>query len=211
MRHLIAWWTVGSLVVGAGDLGALTIYRVGGVDQPAPELASVEGVEFVQIDWADIDEDLHGSINLLEVTSSHIEPRQLDPTVNLTPLLPQTDFLGDILYLTWIGWGGFDDDDELIWDEDPNTALSGRRSFRLARAEYQKPDFRFWRTVFYRPSQILSAAQSPDRPLCRTLHYRYQRWRPAQRPKSRPSGRVAGRLCGLRCDLQYPRQYAADH
>ena len=50
MKHLIAWWTVGSLVVGAGDLGALTIYRIGGTDQPAPELASVEGVEFVQID-----------------------------------------------------------------------------------------------------------------------------------------------------------------
>ena len=129
MRHLIAWWTVGSLVVGAGDLGALTIYRIGGADQPAPELASVEGVEFVQIDWVDIDEDLHGSTNLLEVTSGHIAPRQLDPTVNLTPLLPQTDSLGDIFYLTWIGWGGFNDDDELIWDEDPNTAYLGDGRF----------------------------------------------------------------------------------
>ncbi|MYK38855.1 MAG: hypothetical protein F4049_01390 [Gemmatimonadetes bacterium] len=129
MRYIVALWTVGSLAVGAGDLSALTIYRIGGVDQPAPELASVEGVEFVQIDWADIDEDLHGSINLLEVTSSHIEPRQLDSTVNLTPLLPQADSLGDIFYLTWIGWGGFNDDDELIWDEDPNTAYLGDGRF----------------------------------------------------------------------------------
>lgn len=129
MRYITALWAAGVLVAGAGDLGALTIYRIGGADLPAPELASVEGVEFVQIDWADTDEDLHGSINLLEVSGSHIAPRQLDPTVNLTSLLPQADFLGDIFYLTWIGWGGFDDDDELIWDGDPNTAYLGDGHF----------------------------------------------------------------------------------
>ncbi|MEE3259523.1 MAG: hypothetical protein VX293_09970, partial [Candidatus Latescibacterota bacterium] len=118
-----------SLAVGAGDLGALTIYRIGGGDLGAPELASIEGVEFVQIEWADIDEDLHGSINLIELAADHIAPRQLDPTVNLTPLLPQSDFLGDILYLTWIGWGGFNDDDELIWDGDSNTAYLGDGHF----------------------------------------------------------------------------------
>ena len=129
MRYAIGVCAVVSLTIGTRDLEALTIYRIGGSNLPAPELASVEGVGFMQIDWADTDEDLHGSINLLEVTGDHIAPRQLDPTVNLTPLLPRADFLGDILYLTWIGWGGFDDDDELIWDEDPNTAYLGDGHF----------------------------------------------------------------------------------
>ena len=118
-----------SLAFAAAELGALTIYRIGGSDLPVPELAAIEGVEFVQIEWAETDEVLHGGIELMEIAADHITPRQLDPTVNLTPLLPQSDFLGDILYLTWIGWGGFNDDDAFIWDGDPNTAYLGDGRF----------------------------------------------------------------------------------
>ena len=53
----LSFCTVLALAIGVVDLGALTIYRIGGTDLPAPELASIEGVEFVQIDWADIDDD----------------------------------------------------------------------------------------------------------------------------------------------------------
>ena len=123
MRHVVVW--LGLWLFISGPLDALTIYRLGGSDLPAPELAAVEGVEFVQLAWADIAEDRYGQTNLIEVTPNHIAPRQLDPAVNLTPLLPQSDFLGDILYLTWIGWGGPDVDDWFIWDEDPTTAYLG--------------------------------------------------------------------------------------
>ena len=115
--------------VGLCSLDALTIYRIGGEDLPLPELASEEGVQFKSIAWSDVDGDLHGSTNLMEVGAGRIAPRQLDPSVNLTPLLPKSEFLGEILYLTWIGWGGFNDDDELIWDQDPNTAYLGDGRF----------------------------------------------------------------------------------
>ncbi len=128
MRNTI-WCAVFALIFGVANLGALTIYRIGGSGLPAPELASIEGVEFVQVDWADITEGLHGSTNLTEVVADRLEPRQLDPMVNLTPLLPQADFLGNILYLTWIGWGGFNEDDEFIWDGNPNTAYLGDGRF----------------------------------------------------------------------------------
>ena len=118
-----------AMVLAPGDLAALTVYRIGGSDLPTPELASVEGVEFVQVEWDDTDVELHGRTELMDVAAGRIAPRQLDPTVNLTPLLPQADFLGEILYLTWIGWGGFNDDDEFIWDGDPNTAYLGDGRF----------------------------------------------------------------------------------
>ena len=118
-----------AMVLAPGDLAALTVYRIGGSDLPTPELASVEGVEFVQVEWGDTDDELHGRTELMDVAAGRIAPRQLDPTVNLTPLLPQADFLGEILYLTWIGWGGFNDDDEFIWDGDPNTAYLGDGRF----------------------------------------------------------------------------------
>lgn len=127
MRHVAVWF--GLWLLMGGPLDALTIYRLGGSDLPAPELAAIAGVEFVQLAWADIAEDRHGQTNLIEVTPNHIAPRQLDPAVNLTPLLPQPDFLGEILYLTWIGWGGPDVDDWFIWDEDPTTAYLGDGHF----------------------------------------------------------------------------------
>ena len=128
LRDSLAIWC-GFLLFIVGPLDALTIYRLGGSDLPAPELAALEGVEFVQLAWADVAEDQHGQTDLIEVTPNHIAPRQLDPTVNLTPLLPQPDFLGEILYLTWIGWGGPDVDDWFIWDEDPNTVYLGDGHF----------------------------------------------------------------------------------
>ncbi len=127
MKHVAVWFGLWLFI--SGPLDALTIYRLGGSDLPIPELAAIEGVEFVQLAWADIDEDRHGQTNLIEVAPNYIAPRQLDPAVNLTPLLPQPDFLGDILYLTWIGWGGPDVDDWFIWDEDPNTAYLGDGHF----------------------------------------------------------------------------------
>ena len=56
-----------SLAVGAGDLGALTIYRIGGGDLPPPELASEEGVDFVQLEWEEVDAKRHGEAYLLEM------------------------------------------------------------------------------------------------------------------------------------------------
>jgi hypothetical protein len=121
------------LVIGVlgdvADLRALTIYRIGGEGAPLPVEVGAEGVEFVQLAWVEVDESAHGSIDLLRMAPEAIAPQQLDPTVNLTPLLLQKDYLGNVLYLTWIGWGGPDDDDWFIWDGDPETSYLGDGHF----------------------------------------------------------------------------------
>ncbi len=117
-------------ILGAvADLSALTIYRIGGQGAPLPAAVGKAGVQFVQLAWAETDESAHGNIDLLRITPEAIAPQKLDPTVNLTPLLLQNDYLGNVLYLTWIGWGGPDDDDWFIWDGDPETVYLGDGHF----------------------------------------------------------------------------------
>ena len=58
MRHVSIIGSLLVFVVGVLPLDALTIYRIGGTSLPAPDLAATEGVEFVQIEWSDIQEDL---------------------------------------------------------------------------------------------------------------------------------------------------------
>ena len=115
---------VAVFTIGVERTEALTIYRIGGDDLPAPESASEQGVEFVQLTWADVDDDLFGASDQLELTSTLI-PVRLDPTVNLTPLIrerggriqlnngygwqdqPTLDFLFDGDYdTTFQGFGG---------------------------------------------------------------------------------------------------------
>ena len=122
-KHRIA--IASALVLILADPGnALTIYRIGGEDLPAPTEASEQGVDFVQVSWADVDDDLFGASNQLETTGMLI-PVRLDPTVNLTPLVrerggriqlnnsygwqdqPVLDFLFDGDYdTTFQGFGG---------------------------------------------------------------------------------------------------------
>jgi len=100
---------------------AVTIYRIGGEGLPEPELE--EPFEFVQLSWADVDPARHGSDNLLQVTPDFIAPQELDPTVNLTPLLD--DRGGRILSLTWTGWGPAFGRDLKMFDNDRSTAFLG--------------------------------------------------------------------------------------
>ena len=58
------------LVVGCGIeqyLDALTVYRIGGRGLPPPELLAEEGVEFVQLEWEDVDSKRHGVSYLVEM------------------------------------------------------------------------------------------------------------------------------------------------
>ena len=104
-------------------LDALTIYRIGGSNLPPPELATEDGVDFVQLEWADVDAKRHGAAHLLDIQAGAIEPQQLDPEVNLTPLIKERG--GDILGLTWQGWGGHQDNDGVMFDGDASTAFLG--------------------------------------------------------------------------------------
>ncbi|MBT4981157.1 MAG: hypothetical protein HOL51_18450 [Gemmatimonadetes bacterium] len=112
---------------------ALTIFRIGGESLPRPE---IEGdFDFVQLSWSEAEEARHGSMELLDVDPDFIVPRQLDPSVNLTPLLEGNG--GQILALGWTGWEKRQKEDLVFFDEDPNTAYLGDGHF-AAHAPPQK-------------------------------------------------------------------------
>ena len=104
---------------------SLIIYRIGGENIPRPELDSP--YEFVQLSWNAIDPAQHGSSELLGIDAPSIRPQQLDPTVNLVPLIGEQG--GQILNLVWIGWGPPQQDDFFMFDQDPNTMYLGDGHF----------------------------------------------------------------------------------
>ena len=66
---------LGALLAAAlcGDLSALTIYRFGGEELPAPEETAQEGVEFIQRSWLDpVDEDAGGEIFQVDLENGTI-------------------------------------------------------------------------------------------------------------------------------------------
>ena len=100
---------------------ALTVYRIGGEHLPLPEITDKPGVDFVQIPWDDVDDGRFGGANQV-ATSGSLHPQQLDPNVNLTPLI--RDWGGFIKSSNGYGW---QDEDllDLAFDGDYDTAYSG--------------------------------------------------------------------------------------
>lgn len=108
-----------ALLADAGH--ALTIYRIGGSDLPPPERDAP--FDFVQLEWADIDAVQHGSTLLTDLGTT-LAPQQLDPTVNLTPLLDARG--GKIETLrSIVGWADFPARDAPMFDGDPSTHFLG--------------------------------------------------------------------------------------
>ena len=104
-----------------GGADALTVYRIGGSSLPVPELA--EGVEFVQLDWEEVESAQHGQVESLKIDADFIEPEQLDPSVNLTPRLKERG--GRVQTLVWRGWERSGDTEAVLWDEDVETVFLG--------------------------------------------------------------------------------------
>jgi hypothetical protein len=71
-------------------VGALTIYRLGGADLPAPELEGID-FDFVQLSWDDLDESRLGASEGVEMQPGFIRPERLDPNTNLAPLVLAQD------------------------------------------------------------------------------------------------------------------------
>ncbi|MDE0963425.1 MAG: hypothetical protein OSB73_09870 [Candidatus Latescibacteria bacterium] len=101
---------------------ALIIYRIGGANLPAPALDAP--YEFVQLDWADTDPNLHGTLDQLAVDNGSVAPLQLDPDVNLTPLI-DNELGGQIRILQWAGWKMRETEDVAAFDGNPETAYLG--------------------------------------------------------------------------------------
>ena len=100
---------------------ALTIYRIGGEGFPQPELDAP--YDFVQLDWSEVDGNRHGTAELLGIDAGFLIPQQMDPEVNLTPLLEEQG--GSIRILTWIGYIPYQSQEEPIFDGDVETAYLG--------------------------------------------------------------------------------------
>ncbi|MSR83396.1 MAG: hypothetical protein EXS58_10810 [Candidatus Latescibacteria bacterium] len=120
------WWQRGALVLLLGmvlprQTASLTIYRIGGEGVPRPELDAP--FDFVQIPWAATEPKRYGSNELIQVTEKAITPQELDPSINLVPLLKRQG--GQVLSLTWIGWNPASGRDLDMFDSDPNTAFLG--------------------------------------------------------------------------------------
>ena len=113
----------GLVLILAGPGDSLTIYRLGGEDLSVPEAANEVGVDFVQLSWADVDDDLFGGSNQLETTGSLI-PVRLDPGVNLTPLIRERG--GRIQLNNSYGWQDQPSLD-FMFDGDYGTAYQGVR------------------------------------------------------------------------------------
>ena len=122
LSFTVVSFTVVLLTVwGIAPAHALTIYRIGGEEMPAPALASEPGVDFQQLSWQDIDADKFGSATLVE-TAGTLEPQRLDPSQNLTPLLRSGG--GGIKSNNGYGW----QDEPLLdlaFDGDYETAYTG--------------------------------------------------------------------------------------
>ena len=66
MRIMLTKMICVLMLVVAERSESLTIYRLGGEGLPVPEMVSEEGVDFVQLLWGDVDDDLFGSSHQLE-------------------------------------------------------------------------------------------------------------------------------------------------
>ena len=77
---------LGALLAAAlcGELSALTIYRFGGEELPAPEETAREGVEFIQRSWLDpVDEDAGGEVFQIDLGNGTIRAQYYGADENI--------------------------------------------------------------------------------------------------------------------------------
>ena len=155
---------------------ALVIYRLGGEDLPVPEAATEEGVDFVQLFWADVDDDLFGSSHQLE-TSGSLIPVRLAPSVNLTPLIRERG--GRIQLNNSYGWQDQPDLD-FLFDGDYNTAYQGVRGDQSG-SQYLKGIWIDFAGLFsHSPRRFTAVAEVSERAVRQELRHRHQRRRHSQ-------------------------------
>ena len=107
---------------GARQGDALTIYRIGGENLDPPVLVGSAGINFVPLAWKDLDSNLFGFAEQLELGADFIAPVRLDPDVNLTPFI---DALGGAVLSTGYGRPHGEPQTDLLRDGDPETAYRG--------------------------------------------------------------------------------------
>ena len=105
------------------SVGALIIYRIGGANLDAPEQCGDENVTCHFLEWEEVvDAEKFGSAHLVAPTPDFLQPEQLDPSVNLTPLIRERG--GSIRVNDSYGWVEAPDLD-VMFDGDYETAYTG--------------------------------------------------------------------------------------
>ena len=124
----------------------LTIYRIGGADQPPPALDVP--YEFMRVPWSSIVGTSSGQTQSLQLQAEYIEPKQLDASVNLSPSIVEN---GGLILTT----GGYDglitpgESELATWDGDIETAYQGdeavawRGIFNRRENRSDRP-FKYW-------------------------------------------------------------------
>ena len=72
-----------------GEASGLVIYRFGGAALAPPPEASGEGVEFIQLDWTDIEADRGGKATEVGLDSTSIWPLKRNPDFNIAPQIEE--------------------------------------------------------------------------------------------------------------------------
>ena len=106
----IAMAASASLFVTAAE--GLIIYRFGGSDLPPPGEADEPGVDFVQLQWTDLDPEAGGNTVDLDLEPETIASLRRDPTVDLAPTVEEQG--GN--YVRPAGAKNF-----MVWDADTST------------------------------------------------------------------------------------------
>ena len=115
---------LGVLSLGAPrSAGALAIYRIGGANLDPPEQCGDADVTCHFLEWEDVvDEEKFGGAHLVAPTPDFLQPEQLDPGVNLTPLVRERG--GSIRSNDGYGWLE-EPNLDLMFDGDYETAYTG--------------------------------------------------------------------------------------
>ena len=134
-RRGIAIAIVFAVALGQSEsVTGLTIYRLGGENQPPPEVEAGE-FDFIQVPWASVDSDRHGIADFVAITPDSVRPFHLDPEVNLVPIL--ADMGGRVVSKTWAGWTPPTLADSRVYDSDSTTVFIGDTRVKL---EHNDPD-----------------------------------------------------------------------
>jgi len=82
---LQGWVLCLAVVLLVGEASGLVIYRFGGEGLDPPPEAGNTGVEFIQLDWENLDSGLHGQAVDVAINASGVRPQKRDPSFNITP------------------------------------------------------------------------------------------------------------------------------
>ena len=81
-------------------------------------------MEFVQLDWAEVEAAQHGHVESLQRSMRTSSSRSnWTPSINLTPRLKERG--GRVQTLVWRGWEQSGDTEAVLWDEDVETVFLG--------------------------------------------------------------------------------------